>query len=224
MYTPNRERFLKGEGLQLMILMLKEKKMSRNSALKVLNYALSTGKGAGNCNKFVEVYGLRSLFPCFMKTPKNSKKAGTSRSEHEEHVCSIVAALFQNVQGSGRDRLLGKFTEKDHEKVDRLVELHFAYSRRLKEVGAQLREEDEEEAYLQRLDAGLYTLQMVDYVLAELWVCGKDSIKARISTLLNVHGESVEVVRGVIQEYAESLGDEGADERQRLLELADKLS
>lgn len=35
MFPGNRERFLKGEGLQLMNLMLREKKMSRNGALKV---------------------------------------------------------------------------------------------------------------------------------------------------------------------------------------------
>lgn len=35
MATVNRDRFLRGEGLQLMNLMLREKKMSRNGSLKV---------------------------------------------------------------------------------------------------------------------------------------------------------------------------------------------
>lgn len=35
MATVNRDKFLKGEGLQLMNLMLREKKMSRNGSLKV---------------------------------------------------------------------------------------------------------------------------------------------------------------------------------------------
>lgn len=35
METVNREKFLKGEGLQLMNLMLREKKISRNGSLKV---------------------------------------------------------------------------------------------------------------------------------------------------------------------------------------------
>lgn len=35
METVNKERFLKGEGLQLMNLMLREKKISRNGSLKV---------------------------------------------------------------------------------------------------------------------------------------------------------------------------------------------
>lgn len=37
MATVNRDRFLRGEGLQLMNLMLREKKMSRNGSLKVSN-------------------------------------------------------------------------------------------------------------------------------------------------------------------------------------------
>lgn len=37
METVNRDRFLRGEGLQLMNLMLREKKLSRNGSLKVLS-------------------------------------------------------------------------------------------------------------------------------------------------------------------------------------------
>ncbi len=220
MFTPNRERFLKGEGLQLMLLMLKEKKMSRNSALKVLNYALSTPKGADNCNKFIEVYGLRSLFPCFMKTPNTSKKVGSSKSEQEEHACSIVAALFQNVTGSGHDRLIGKFLEKDFEKVERLIELHFSYSARLKAVSSSV-EEDEDDRYMAQLEAGLYTLQMVDYVLAELCVCGQSSLRERVVTLLGVRGQTLTNVQTVIKDYADSLGE--PQQTQKIHELADKL-
>ena len=61
----NRDIFLKGEGVELMILMLREKKMSRPPALKVLNFALQGDEGINCCAKFIEVYGLRSLFPCF---------------------------------------------------------------------------------------------------------------------------------------------------------------
>ena len=58
MFTPNRDRFLKGEGLQLMILMLKEKKISRRSALKVQIHTVCGHEGVENCVKFIEVYGL----------------------------------------------------------------------------------------------------------------------------------------------------------------------
>ena len=60
---------------------MKERKMSRNSALKVIDHALSGKEGVENCEKFVEILGLRTLFPLFMKTPKRNKKSG-----HTENV------------------------------------------------------------------------------------------------------------------------------------------
>ena len=126
MYTPNREKFLIGEGLQLMRLMLQSKKLSRHSALKVLNHAMCNAEGKDNCMKFIEIFGLGSLFPSFMKTPKGIKKK-IGRDEQEEHICSIIASLFRNVQGPPRERLITKFIENDHEKVDRLLELHMKY-------------------------------------------------------------------------------------------------
>lgn len=41
--------------------------MSRPSGLKVLAYAMTGEEGGENCSKFVEILGLRSLFPLFMK-------------------------------------------------------------------------------------------------------------------------------------------------------------
>lgn len=252
MFVPNRDRFLRGEGLQLMILMLKEKKMSRKSSLKVLNHAMINKEGADNCVKFIEVYGLRCLFPAFMKAPKKVIKAGGSEMEHEEHVCSIIVSLFKNVQGAQRERLVAKFVENDHEKVERLIELHFKYQRRLREADklGKAEEEDEAERYLRQLDSGLYTLQMVDYIIAELCTSSASSIAARIGILLNQHGETLKSVKQTLYEYAENLGDSNSNadgqaagtsagakssngktdgseaetsERTRLLELADKL-
>ena len=247
MYTPNREKFLKGEGLQLMILMLKEKKMSRRSALKVLNHAMCNTEGSENCLKFVEVYGLRSLFPVFMKPPKPGKKvASGSEQEMEEHVASIIASLFRNVQQSAlRDRLVSKFLENDCEKVDRLMELHFKYKRRVtladEEIkrerrGGMAAEDEEVEAYLGRLDAGLFTLQLVDYVMGELYLCSIPAIRTRIQTLLSQNRDSLAGVRTVLSEYLENLGggggsggEEGSSEsvkqeQQKLKDLISKLT
>lgn len=41
--------------------------MSRTSALRVLAYAMTGPDGGDNCSKFVEILGLRSVFPLFMK-------------------------------------------------------------------------------------------------------------------------------------------------------------
>ena len=239
-YTPNRDRFLKGEGLQLMILMLKEKKMSRHSALKVLNHAMCNAEGTDNCVKFVEVYGLRSLFPAFMKLPKPSKKVTSSEQEYEEHITSIIASLFRNVQGPLRDRVISKFLENDYEKVDRLMELHFKYRRRVMLVDEEVRREKrlnpsnvepgemETEVYLRRLDAGLFTLQLVDYVMVELYLCSIPSIQSRIQTLLSQHRDSLDTVKAMVTEYADNLGDESSpdvvkQEQQRLNSLISQL-
>lgn len=44
-----------------------------------------------------------------------------------EHVLSIIASLLRHCRGTQRQRLMNKFIENDHEKVDRLLELHFKY-------------------------------------------------------------------------------------------------
>ena len=239
----NRSKFLKGEGLQLMILMMKEKKLlSKSSSLKVLDHAMCNTEGTDNCMKFVEVYGLRTLFPQFMKTPKAKKHGGLSEQEHEEHVCGIVASLFKNVQGPLRDRIINKFLENDHEKVDRLIELHFKYLQRVREADDAFRRDNpsledddmiddvEDEKYLRRLDAGLYTLQLVDYIVMELHVCGLASIKSRLGTLLNRHGDSMKTVKTIMSEYVERLGSgdpvnsgDIEKEKRRLTSLIDEL-
>ena len=49
----------------------REKKDSRTSAVKVLNFATG-GTATDNCNKLVDILALRSLFPLFMKTPNTA--------------------------------------------------------------------------------------------------------------------------------------------------------
>ena len=240
MFTPNRERFLKGEGLQLMILMLREKSQSHRSALKVLNHAMCGAEGVENCTKFVEVYGLRSLFPLFMKNPKRSRKGvGGSPQEYEEHVCAIMASLFRNVEGNGRERLIGKFVENDHEKVDRLMELHFHYLQKLRNEdclfpkGVPPSEDDPPggaavENYMQRLEAGLFVLQLVDYVILELCLCRNPTIHARVMTLLNQHGDSLHTIKRVVGEYVENMEEGGGEavgtEKRRLMAMVDELA
>uniref|UniRef100_H2YRA6 Beta-catenin-like protein 1 n=1 Tax=Ciona savignyi TaxID=51511 RepID=H2YRA6_CIOSA len=234
----NRGKFLQGEGLQLMNLMLREKKMSRNSALKVLDHAMSGPDGASNSAKFVDILGLRTLFPIFMKPPKKNKKIGSSRKDHEEHSVSIISSMLQNLSGSQRQRLVAKFTENDFAKVDRLMELHFKYYDRVQRVDNRLEaertrliaegedEEDiEDDFYLRRLDAGLFTLQQTDYILVDICASGSPSIKQRVLQILNLRSGSVKSIRTIIREFVGNLGDgdnvSGVD-RQRILGLADK--
>jgi len=241
----NRERFLKGEGLQLMNLMLREKKKSRSGALKVLSHALTGAEGIDNCLKFVDILGLRTLFPLFMKTPKRSKRAGVSAEEHEDHVISILASLFKNVTSTNnglkqRERLLAKWTENDHEKVDRLMEVHDKYLAKVEESDKAIDREvrmmakdpeqeplSDEEIYMKRLEGGLFCLQQVDYIILEICSCGASTVKQRVLQILSLRGGSLKTVRDVVREYAGNLGEEGEEHEKRgeqdyLVSLVDK--
>ncbi|XP_027037443.1 beta-catenin-like protein 1 [Pocillopora damicornis] len=241
MHNANKDLFLKGEGLQLMILMLREKKLSRRSSLKVLDYAMQGAEGAENCSKFIEFLGLRSLFPLFMKPFKNNKKVGSSEEETEEHTCSIIMWLFRNLSGNLKTRLVQKFVESDHLKVDRLMELHMKYHNKIQECDAKIEREKQElqdegeeidealedEFYMRRLDAGLFTLQLIDCIIMEVCSSGVPSIKQRVVTLLNQHGGSLKDIRAIMREYAASVGDAKSKEsreteKKRILSLIDR--
>uniref|UniRef100_A0A8C1EX75 Catenin beta like 1 n=1 Tax=Cyprinus carpio carpio TaxID=630221 RepID=A0A8C1EX75_CYPCA len=238
MLPANRDRFLRGEGLQLMNLMLREKKMSRVSALKVLDYGVIGPEGSDNCHKFVDILGLRTIFPLFMKTPKKMKKVGVSDKEHEEHVCSIIASMLRNLKGQQRSRLLSKFTENDCEKVDRLMELHFKYLEAVQLADKRIEGEKhdmvrrgeiiddamDDEFYLRRLDAGLFVLQLVCYIMVEICNAGVPQLQQRVHQILNLRGGSVKIVRHIMREYAENIGDGKSEEfkeseQKRILEL-----
>lgn len=241
MFNANKDLFLKGEGLQLMILMLREKKLSRRSSLKVLDYAMQGPEGTENCSKFIEFLGLRTLFPLFMKPLKSNKKVGSSEDEIEEHVCSIIMWLFRNLSGNLRTRLVQKFVENDHIKVDRLMELHFKYHSKIQECdtkiekekqslqdeGEEIDEAMEDEFYMRRLDAGLFSLQLIDCIIMEVCSSGVSSVKQRVVTLLNQHGGSMKDIRAVMREYAASVGDARSKEsreveKKRILSLIDR--
>ncbi|XP_050069328.1 beta-catenin-like protein 1 [Anopheles maculipalpis] len=234
MAKENREKFLKGEGLQLMNLMLREKKLSRNGSLKVLDHAMAGPDGRDNCNKFVDILGLRTIFPLFMKTPKRSKKRLLSTDEHEEHIVSIIASMLRNCKGSQRQRLLSKFTENDFEKVERLMELHRKYLDKVeamdREIDQEMRVDDEDEpdddmVYVKRLSGGLFTLQLVDYVILE--ISCTDVVKQRVLKILNLHNGSMKMIRNVMREYAGNLGDASdsdwrEQEQAHILQLIDR--
>uniref|UniRef100_A0A4W4FI94 Beta-catenin-like protein 1 n=1 Tax=Electrophorus electricus TaxID=8005 RepID=A0A4W4FI94_ELEEL len=199
MLPANRDRFLRGEGLQLMNLMLRSKKQSRTSALKVLDHSMIGPEGSDNCHKFVDILGLRTIFPLFMKTPKKMRKTGISDKEHE-----------------GRSEFRHTLCS-----VDRLMELHFKYLEGVQLAdkridgekhdmvrrGEILDDSMEDEFYLRRLDAGLFVLQLICYIMVEISSAGIPQLQQRVHQILNLRGGSVKTVRHIMREYAESMGD-----------------
>ncbi|EXX77513.1 hypothetical protein RirG_023090 [Rhizophagus irregularis DAOM 197198w] len=196
-----KQKFLEGEGVELMLIMMKEKMMSRMRSIKVLDHALSTPMGLRNCERFVEIFGLKTLFAAFM-----------------QHIMGIIISLLKNLppDSEARMRLINKFIEDNYEKVDRLLEIRESYEAKVENVNKEIEEEKEtldgddsemEELYLRRrLDGGLFTLQLVDLTIA--WICFEDSaIKEHVSILLNRTGRSLSNVKTILEDYFKNMGD-----------------
>ena len=191
--------FLEGEGTELMCLMLKEKKLSRTRAIKTLDHALQGTAGIPLCEKFVEMLGLKTLFSAFMgkvcpipvaalvfrelitglnvQNGTGAKKAAKAATTHEdtEHLLSLISSLLTSLasESPSRLRLLAKFVEGDYEKVDRLIELREDLEGRVSAVGtADEMDLDLDDLYLEKLERGLFSLQLVDYIIA--WLCMED--------------------------------------------------
>ncbi|VDN38438.1 unnamed protein product, partial [Dibothriocephalus latus] len=82
---------------------------------------------------------------------------------------------------------MSKFVENEHEKVDRMVELHFKYYERVQESNLKVErfrqrllthpeitpEEVEEAVNIKRMDSGLLSLELVDISLLAIFVNGQ---------------------------------------------------
>ncbi|ULU09986.1 hypothetical protein L3Y34_014381 [Caenorhabditis briggsae] len=231
MHPPNRKKFLDGEGLQLMNLMLREKKQARQSALKVLNHATSGEEGIENCNKLVEMLGLRTIFPLFMRTPSKTKRKDTTPDEHEEHILSSLLAACSETH---RQRIVQKFVEHEHEKVDRAVELFLKYKEKVQRFELKKKrqaqepstsEDDPDSAYLDKMDNGLYTLQRLTLILGEVAV-SMESARLREEKLfqMKLSNNRLDMLLGpIIQEYADNLGDNATLEQERVMVMLTKI-
>ncbi|CAL5368943.1 unnamed protein product [Camellia sinensis] len=60
----NKERFVKAEGVELMIIVMNSKKSCYGSAIRALDFAMTNYPPA--CERFVDVMGLKTAFPAFM--------------------------------------------------------------------------------------------------------------------------------------------------------------
>uniref|UniRef100_A0A3Q2QIP9 Beta-catenin-like protein 1 n=1 Tax=Fundulus heteroclitus TaxID=8078 RepID=A0A3Q2QIP9_FUNHE len=209
MLASNRDRFLKGEGLQLMNLML------------------STFMLPHVHNRPAVYVLLLTWFLLLGFSFQNCSKGNFTFYSSSEHVCSVIASMLRNLKSQQRTRLLNKFTENDCEKVKfTLSELYAFFLGEMVRRGEILDDGMEDEFYLRRLDAGLFVLQLLCYIMVEISSSGVSQLQQRVHQILNIRGGSVKVVRHIMREYAESIGDGKSDEfkeaeRKRIMDLAD---
>uniref|UniRef100_A0A2R9B3K6 Beta-catenin-like protein 1 n=1 Tax=Pan paniscus TaxID=9597 RepID=A0A2R9B3K6_PANPA len=153
--------FLKGEGLQVMNLMLREKKISRSRVLKVL----IAPEGIYNCGKFVDIL------------------VGTTDKEHKQHVCSILASLLWNLRGHQLMELhfqyLGAMQVADKKNEG---EKHDMVQR-----GEIIDSDMGDEFYLQCLDAELFVLQCICCIMSKICNANVPQICQRVHQILNMH-------------------------------------
>eukprot|EP00033_Pygsuia_biforma_P001728 GCRY01001935.1.p1 GENE.GCRY01001935.1~~GCRY01001935.1.p1 ORF type:complete len:512 (-),score=149.70 GCRY01001935.1:438-1973(-) len=209
MLQSNQKLFVEAEGIQLLLIMIKAKKEARHCALRALNHALADCPVA--CEVFVDVFGLRTLFSALMLkglSKKQQKKEATA----EEHILSAIASLFKNLPPTDPryKRLAYKFVENEFEKIDRLVELHQEYYAQVDASVANMpkaTDEDEEEILLlRRLDAGLFTLQQIDLIIAYAVAFYPKHIKPHLMQMLRQNDIPLRQLIHIIEELAETQG------------------
>ncbi|KAG5541872.1 hypothetical protein RHGRI_021645 [Rhododendron griersonianum] len=219
----NKERFVNAEGVELMIIVMNQKKSCYGSAIRALDFAMTNYPPA--CERFVDVMGLKTAFPAFMGKasssfpfciiPMNKNMKKRFKEELEERLVSLIASLFGGIlRGSRKERLMSKFVENECEKIDRLMELYMRYSNRVKaetewmdKLELDELEMDEEEKYNRRLESGLYTLQ-VRYLHPKM--------RTRIELLLKQNKLTKKDVKNILQEYHDNIGDlDGPEEKER---------
>ena len=197
-------KFIEAEGIELCLIMLREGKMSKPGALRLLNHALGGPEGASCCEKLVEAAGLKPTFGLFMK--KQDK-------ENTEHLLGILASMLRSLPANEapRIRLLAKFVEKDYQACDRLVKLRHEYASKVALIDREIKQErakldteelDErgDEWFSRRLDAGLYVLQTVDVILA--WLIAEDDGARRKIQALFDHDDALEAIRATLQGWS----------------------
>lgn len=221
-----KDKFVEAEGVELCLMMLKEGKLSKPAALRLLDHAAGGASGASVCQKIVDAGGLKTVFTMFMK--KNDAQA-------TEHLVGIFASMLRLLPGDSAERIrtLAKFVEKDYEKTEKLVKLRRDYGARVGAVDVQIkneqrgmgddeREEAADEWFSRRLDAGLFCLQTIDVILAWL-IAEDDGARKKIHALLADRDETVAVIKATIQEQIDGIdakSDDAKDTREMLQTLA----
>ncbi|KDO31908.1 hypothetical protein SPRG_03124 [Saprolegnia parasitica CBS 223.65] len=202
------DRFRSLQGFELMLRFVKANLFCKGPALRILDHATMTH--ARNCERLVELGGLKQLCPLFMGNAAN-----------DEHVLSLLASLSLwlpiDSKYDVRDRFQAKFLENNFEKTDRLVEFvlqyHSAMHRQFEEP---IRRDDmDDEAYesileayrLHQLDNGLFTLQQACFVTGHLCQVFAKSLLPYVKQKLHVHGLSLATIAKVLAAHAEMIDE-----------------
>lgn len=217
--------FRRLEGIELALRCLKDRgQYVFHGALRIVDHAIMGN--ARSCERLVEVGGLKTLFSVFMGKKKQKKKSKAAkrtkeeeRAKEEENTMSILSSLCALLTPEAAndvfDRFHAKFVESDMEKLDRVVDLFVKYLARVEQgdlAEGDDEEEEEDERYLRRLDAGLFTLQRITHVVAHLCAFSR-KIRAYVMVKFHEQGIEMDVLAQILKEQLEMLsGDDSKSE------------
>ncbi|EQC39607.1 hypothetical protein SDRG_03040 [Saprolegnia diclina VS20] len=210
------DRFRSLQGFELMLRFLKANLFCKGPALRVLDHA--TMNHARNCERLIELGGLKQLCPLFMGKLRRKKD---THATNDEHVLSLFASLSLwlpiDSKYEVRDRFQAKFLETNFEKTDRLVDFVLQYHRAMhRQFEEPVRRDDmDDEAYetvmeayrLHQLDNGLFTLQQACFVTSHLCQVFAKSLLPYVKQKLHVHGLSLATIAKVLAAQAEMIDD-----------------
>lgn len=141
-----------------------------------------------------------------------------------EHVLSIISSLFKYLDEDKLERLKKKFSENEFEKTDRLMEHYQTFHQRVVRFDRKVREGlvnmNEDQLYLERLDAGYFGLQQICIMLG--YISTNEDIKKRIALHLNQRSLSLQDVIVVLKDYIQNA--ESDEEKKRVSELLKNLT
>ncbi|KAJ2393872.1 hypothetical protein GGI23_004917 [Coemansia sp. RSA 2559] len=186
--------------------------------------------------RYIDAMGLKYLFSILLHHGKGggAQRLFKRHPETDDRAISCIAWLLRltDRETPAHWRVLAKLVPSAADAagwkpcVDRIVELNVAYAERVREAEKRFdldaqdsngdsisdREDAAGERYLSRMDAGLFSLQMTDIVIA--FLVGEEQVRARIEKQLHRKGRSLDAVRRELEEYvaakhAMSLADAG---------------
>jgi beta-catenin-like protein 1 len=210
------EKFIEGEGVELCLIMIREGRLAKERALRILDHALSGRHAVAVSSRLVEAAGLKTIFGLLMKDKKLDRSA-------TEHLIGILASLLRYLPGGSPERIrtLAKFVEKDYEKILKLVDLRREYKIRLSKVDAEIQreqqdtngattEEQADDRLSRRLDAGLFSLQALELILS--WMVAEDyGARQTITVLMGEDG--LKVLEKSLKDQLEGIDSESEEAR-----------
>jgi beta-catenin-like protein 1 len=205
------------EGIDLMLILTRDVKAMRHPAIKTISYALSNNQK--NCVTFMDSKGHKTLFAVLMKL---SSLTDEQKSVSEEHIISIIVSLITYIHEKDEKVIVSKFTEKNFEKLNSIMELFIKYYTKVylfdqrvesgtweRSLGnLQLDEEEKEELiFKERLSEGLFVLQRICIILGFLYSNNTEFKKFIQSKLDQVQIPLLTIV-AILQDYEEAIQED----------------